>query len=462
MIPVLPGTGPRRQALYAELRQLIETQRIGPGSKLPPSRDLARRLCVARGAVVAAYEQLVADGYAEARIGAGTYVANQVPQPAAKPGAANMARNEHDDPASHHQILPGRLGSGTADAQTLRILRSLFRKHLSRPPDGFFHYADPQGEANLRAEIAAYLRTARGVLVDADQVLITTGTQQGLDLVIRAALQPGDSVWLEDPAYPKALAALQGNGITPIPIAVDGEGLDPALGCALAPRARAAYVTPSHQFPLGVAMTMPRRLALLDWANAANAWIFEDDYDSEFRYSGPPLACLQGMDGAGRVVYLGTFSKALVPGLRMGYMVLPESLLASVITLRDRVDRYPAALPQAVLADFLRQGHFAAHLRRARKQTRQARDALVAGLSASPCTVSAPDQGLHLIATLPANLPEARVLKLAAQAGLAGRALSALYLTPSARQGLVLGFSGFPAPALFAAAQRFSNLCAQA
>jgi GntR family transcriptional regulator/MocR family aminotransferase len=323
------------------------------------------------------------------------------------------------------------------------------------PARHHFGYGDPRGSRALREEVAAYLRTARGVRCHGDQVVLTSGSQQALDLIIRAALTPGDPVWIEDPCYPMARAAFEGAGMRLIGVPVDGEGLDPAAGEARAPHARAVYVTPSHQFPLGVTLTMARRLTLIDWARRAGAWIIEDDYDSEYRYAGPPLTALQGIDGAGRVIYVGTFSKALFPGLRVGYAVVPEALLDAVIAVRNRSDRFPPSLLEDALADFLREGHFSAHLRRARCRARDARDALVDVLNEGGLSVAAPDQGLHLVARRPDWTEDATLLAAARAEGFGPRALSTLHVDRPPEAGLVIGFSGFPPEELASAARRW-------
>ena len=447
LIPVLPAAGKRTPALYRELRRLIEAGDIPPGSKLPPSRDLARRLKTSRGSVVAAFEILIAEGYAVARTGAGTFVADRVPT--VKPALpAETASTEPRMP------LPGTLGVAVADARTLGLFRMLLSRHLTRPGPEHFYYGDPRGGDGLRQAVAAYLRQARGVRCTARSVIITTGTQQGIDLVVRSALAPGERVMIEDPCYPSARAALAGAGLVLSGLPVDAEGADIARATS---GARAVYVTPSHQFPLGVAMSMRRRLALIDWARETGGWILEDDYDSEFRFAGPPLAAMQGMDDSGRVIYLGTFSKVLFPGLRLGYAVIPDALLDRVIALRTRTDRSPPTLAEAALTDLLREGHFAAHLRRARRQAEAARDALVAGLStAKNLTVDIPDQGLHLVAGLPISLSDTDAVEIARKAGLGVRALSTMAVTETPRQGLVIGFSGFSPDILREAAMRFA------
>lgn len=461
LVPVLPGEGPRTQALYAAIRRLIETGAVPPGAKLPPTRDLAARLHMSRIAVVAAFERLAADGFAVARVGAGTFVSAAVPLIGARPVLEGHGRR----PA---MPLPGTLGVATADQRSLKIFRALLARHLARPGPEHFQYGDPRGGEDLRQAIAAYLRTARGVRCDARQIIVTAGTQQGLDLFIRAMLKPGDGAWMEDPCYPSAHAAFDGNGIRLQGVPVDAEGLDAERGEALMPEARAVYVTPSHQFPLGVSMSMRRRLALIDWANRNDAWIVEDDYDSEFRYAGPPLTAMQGLDASGRVVYLGTFSKVLLPGIRIGYAVLPEPVMAKVVALRARTDRFPATLAEGALTEFIREGHLAAHLRRARRRLAAARDALVSGLEGgSGVCVDVPEQGLHLLATLVpgtadmsdmphrCGLDDGALVEVAARAGLGVRSLSSMAVSHPPRQGLVIGFSGFAPEVLFKAAAAF-------
>jgi GntR family transcriptional regulator / MocR family aminotransferase len=459
-MPVLPGDGPRTRELYGAIRRLIEAGLVPPGAKLPTTRDLAGRLGVSRASAVAAFEMLTAEGFAEARVGAGTFVALQVPLLAAK-----TAKTRAPDPQLSTP-LPCELGVAVTDARTQRVFRGLLSRHLSRPGPEHFRYGDPRGGIALREAIAAYLKTARGVRCDASQIVVTSGTQHGLDLVARAALGPGDTIWIEDPCFPMARAAFAGAGADIVGVPVDDEGLDPALGEALCPKARAVYVTPSHQFPLGVTMTMRRRLALLDWARRNEAWIIEDDYDSEFRYAGPPLTALQGMDGSERVAYFGTFSKVLFPGLRVGYAVLPAPLLDAVLSLRARSDRQPPTFAEGALAELLNEGHFAAHLRRARRRVQSSRDVLVAGLrahSAGALDVAVPEQGLHMVARLIAGTskrPDMEVVAAANAAGVGARALSTMYVNAKPLQGLVLGFSGFTDEVLREAAEKIGALAA--
>lgn len=453
LLPVLPATGPRARALYRCLRQAIEGGSLPAGAKLPPTRDLAARFGLARGAAVAAYEQLVAEGFARAQVGAGTFVAEAVPHlaPAPPPQAA---------PAPAGPPLPGTLGVAFDDDRSRRLLRAALNRHLLPPGGAQLHYGDPRGHDGLRAEIAAYLGTARGLRCHPGQVVVTAGTLHGLDLVLRAVLAPGDQVWFEDPGYPAVRAALQGAGMALVPMPVDAQGLDVAAGRARAPRAAAAYVTPSHQFPTGTVMSMARRLALLDWARETGGWIIEDDYDSEFRHAGAPLSALQGLEDAGRVIYAGTFAKALLPGLRLGYLVLPPPLIEPVMALRARTDRMPPTLAEAAMAEFLARGHFAAHLRRTRRRATASAAALVQALQAAGLPARMPAQGLHLIAPLPEGTDDTALIAPLAAAGLAARALSPHHLQAPPHPGLILGFAGFSPQSLQAAVARAAPILA--
>lgn len=447
--PVLPAKGPRRLALYRALRGLIESGQMKPGDKLPTTRDIAGRFGISRGAAVAAYEMLVADGFAEARVGAGTYVAEAVPLLQAAPEPQAIEAQEAQAP------LPGALGCSTADATTLRIFRMLMNRHLTLPSARHFHYNDPAGSLALRVEVAAYLKAARGVTCEPDHVIMTAGTQQGLDLAVRTLLKPGDPVWIENPCYAAARELFEGTGLSVTPVPVDGEGIDVAAGIAARPDAKAVYVTPSHQYPLGVTLSMARRLSLIAWARGANAYIIEDDYDSEFRFAGPPLSALQGIDGEGRVIYVGTFSKTLLPGFRFGYLVVPRHLRERVLTIRRLTDRFPSTLAEDALTEFLRDGHFSAHIKRARKRVKAARDALVDALSSERLQVTVPEQGLHLVAELDGEEDDVALARQAGAVGFGVKALSPLYGGPTERRGLVIGFSGFEPPVLAQAAQRF-------
>jgi GntR family transcriptional regulator/MocR family aminotransferase len=312
-------------------------------------------------------------------------------------------------------------------------------------------YGDPAGYAPLRESIAAYLATARGVRCSAAQVVVLTSSQQALDLAARLLVDPGDGAWLEDPGYPGARAALLAAGARVVPVPVDGDGLDVADGVRRAGRARLAYVTPSHQYPTGATLSLERRLALLAWARRTGAWIVEDDYDSEFRYDGRPLAAIQGLEPGSRVVYVGTFTKVLFPSLRLAYVVLPAELVVPFVTARTLLDGHTATLPQAVLADFIAEGHFAAHLRRMRTLYRERRDVMVdavRGRLDGALRLGPSDAGLHVTGHLDARADDRSAARRAARHGVETPPLSSFFLSARRSPGLVLGYAGLSPEAI--------------
>ncbi len=375
---------PRFRQLYEGLRHAILAGQFAPGTKLPSTRTVAEHLGVSRNTVYLAFEHLRSEGYVEGRQGAGTYVARVLPEalltlaPAASSGATPPPGQRTVSQRSARLL-------GTA-AQTLwhdrmptaafrvfpaldQFPRQLWQRLLVRSwrqgGEGLLSYGEDY--APLRQAIAGYLGPARGVRCTADQVILVAGAQQGLDLAARVLLEPGQTAWIEDPGYPGARGALLAAGVQPVPVPVDAEGLDIAAGVARHAGATLAYVTPSRQFPLGMTMSLRRRLELLAWATQAQAWILEDDYDSEYRYTGRPLAALQGLDRDARVIYVGTFSKVLFPALRLAYLVVPADMVDAFTTMRLMVSRHPPLLEQYVLAAFIAEGHFARHIRRMRR-----------------------------------------------------------------------------------------------
>jgi len=452
---------PVLRQLYLELRRGILSGAVPPGGRLPPTRALAARLGVARNTVVAAYEQLVAEGFAEGRVGAGTRVPHDLPEVPELPGPAPVSQPAPG--AQHYGTEPFNTGRTGWDERTQKVWRALTQRRLANPDPAMFGYADPRGARALREAIAAYLRAARAVRCDPDQVVVTAGAQQAIDLVLRVLLRPGDAAWVEDPCYPAIRVALEAAGARLVPVPVDAQGLRVAEGVAAEPGARLAYVTPSAQYPTGAVLSMPRRLELLAWARREGAFVLEDDYDSEFRYAGRPLAALQGIDAAGRVIYVGTFSKVLFPGLRLGYAVLPPDLLEPVLAARLRTDWHPATLAEGVVTDFLAEGHFTQHLRRMRLQYRAARDALAAALAEhlqGLLTAELPEQGLKLIAPLRPGLADEEIAARAARAGVVVRPVSPMYLAAQPRQALMLGYSGHAPAALHRAARTLAAACA--
>jgi GntR family transcriptional regulator/MocR family aminotransferase len=442
--------GSQSSRVHAGLRAAILDGRLAAGLRLPSSRLLAEQLGVRRNAVVVAYELLLSDGLAEARVGDGTYVAAQVPRGAAAPDPVAA-------PAGIQTGAPFAVGRTTADPILLRRFARALRDRVWHADQADLGYGDPRGCEALRNAIAKHLAATRGIACDPSRILITSGTQQGLRLCAEAVLRPGDAVWMEDPGYVTARRTLDALGASLVPVPVDAAGIDVAAGRSRAPGARIAYVTPSHQFPTGVTMSMARRLALLDWARAEQAWVMEDDYDSEFRFAGPPLTALAGIDGAGRVIYLGTFSKTLFPGLRIGFVVVPATLMERVLAVRAVSDRFPSPIMGGALAEVMDSGDFAAHLRRMRTQYRLARD-LVAEELGLACghrlAFERPDHGLHLLATLPEGLPAGTARRIRSEAGIEGWLLSEMRLVPEGPDGFVIGYSGHEPPALRDAARR--------
>jgi GntR family transcriptional regulator/MocR family aminotransferase len=328
-------------------------------------------------------------------------------------------------------------------------------------PRHLLTYGDPAGYRPLREAIAAYLTTSRGVRCVPEQVIVVSGSQQGLDLAARVLLDPGDTAWIEDPGYLGARGAFLAAGIQLVPVAVDEEGMNFPVISGGVRSVRLAYVTPAHQYPLGVTMSMARRLALLKWAQQANAWILEDDYDSEFRYSGRPLAALQGIDSEGRVIYLGTFSKVLFPSLRIGYLVVPRLLVEPFVRARSLCDGHSSAIIQAVVAEFLSAGHFTRHLRRMRRVYAERQATLLreagretAGLiDVCPC-----DAGMHLVGWLKNGMSDELVARRAAEAGIVATPLSQLALMPQTRSGLMLGYTAFDLKAIREGVRRLKGV----
>jgi GntR family transcriptional regulator/MocR family aminotransferase len=460
---------PLFRQVYAAISAAIVDGRLRAGARLPASRAMAEQLGLSRTVVVAAYEQLLAEGYATGRVGSGTYVAHDLPE---RPGGrARPARTNRTmrygaprlagrvDVTLHSDDRPFNLGRTLIDQRTADQWRRLTARALRAMPRSHLGYGDPRGSAELRGAIAAYLAGARGVRCDAEQIIVTSGTQHALDLIVRVLLPAGSEAWVEDPGYPLTREVLAAGGVATRPVRVDAQGIDVAAGIAAAPRARAAFITPSHQFPTGVVLSMARRLELIAWASASGAWIVEDDYASEFRYGGRPLAALQGLDTSQRTLYIGTLNKALFPGLRAGYLVVPERLLPAFVTTRYLMDRQPPALQQEVLAEFIAAGHLASHIRRMRTLYRGQRDRLVATLrrrAGDKLDVEPPDQGMHLVAYLRPGLGDTAVERAALDDGVVVRALSRLYVRARPPQGLLLGFSGYPAAAIAGAAGRLA------
>lgn len=381
-LPVREPGAPAYRWLYTAVRGQILEGRLRPGARLPGTRDLGNRYGLSRGTVVSAFEQLKAEGYVEGTVGSGTCVSKTLPEellrirrPATVPllSHANGRRRTSDysrrlRPFPVLEVRPSRAfrpNLPALDLFPLALWAQITARRLRRASTGLLLGCGPMGYEPLRAAVADYVNASRGVRCVPEQVAIVSGVQEALDLCARLLLNPGDLVALEEPGYPGAALAFEALGARVSSAPVDDEGL--VLGGPALRGARLVYVTPAHQFPLGITMSLPRRLALLDWARKSDAWIFEDDYDGEYRYSTRPVPALQGLDRGGRVVFAGSFNKVLFPSLRMGYLVLPKDLVEPCAAARSVTSRHPPLLEQAVLCDFITEGHFGRHLRRMRE-----------------------------------------------------------------------------------------------
>ena len=462
---------PMFRQLYLQLRAAILSRRLRPGTQLPSTRDLAAQLGVSRSAAVAAYEQLLAEGYTTGRHGSGTYVSPGLPEPIEggkqrrKKAAAAIPPKmqpigDFVDVTVQSDQRPFNLGRTLIDDRTLELWRKLAVRTFRSLDASHFGYSDPRGTIELRQAICDYLQTARAVKCDPEQIVVTAGTQQAIDIVIRILPNRSRQVWVEDPGYPLTRQALIAVGATVHPVPVDAQGIDVGKGIRSAPNAAAVFVTPSHQFPTGVVLSMVRRLELLAWARKNDAWIVEDDYASEFRYGGRPLASLQGLDEGERVIYVGTLNKALFPGLRLGYAVIPHALLKSFVAARYLMDRQPSTLSQAVVAAFMHEGHFSAHIRRMRLLYKAQRDELVTALRhrlGDDLTVGPPDQGMHLVAYTRRGLSDIAIERAGRQHDVVVRPMSQLYLAAPPRSALVLGFSGHARQTIGPAVERLAR-----
>jgi len=453
----LDGDGPLFGQVYRALRDAIVEGDFPAGSRLPATRDLAGELRVARATVLLAYERLADEGYVAGRQGSGTYVQGTAPAPAVvRPARAAGARLGR---AGTSLVERRRMPLESAYVARRPPLRWDFRYGMPSLADfpltawrrclgravrrGAWDYGPPQGSPALRSALASYLARARGVRCTPEQIVIVTGSQQGVDLAARLLLDPGDRVIVEEPGYEGARNAFLARNARVRPVAVDDEGLDPAaLGAA-----RLALVTPSHQYPLGGVMSWTRRAALLAWAARTGAWVVEDDYDGEYRFDVRPTPPLKALDADERVLYLGTFSKVMFPALRIGYLVLPPALVDAFARAKVLADGGSPRLEQEALAEFVESGAFARHVRRSRARNGTRRAALLAALAAhlgTRVTVAGANAGLHVVIWLrgvPGRSTGA-IARRAAAAGVGIYPITPYYVTPPAGAGFILGYSG--------------------
>jgi GntR family transcriptional regulator/MocR family aminotransferase len=473
------------QPLYRQLHRLLQqailSRELSAGTRLPPSRLLAQELGLARNTVMQVYEQLALEGYVSSSTGRGTFVADTSPDEIV--GAADSAASpdrmlgvppgiqgdaappsrpdllpQHALSVRGHRLLDGigvskrQLGAfmpGVPDVTRFpaRVWTRLHNKYWRRPRQDLLTYAPGGGLPLLRRALADYLRASRSVRCTPEQVVITTGIHQSIDLAVKLLSDPGDVIWTEDPCYWGVRSVLQVSGLQPKPIPVDEEGINPSVS-DLAQPPKLMLVTPSHQYPLGMVMSLARRRMLLEYARQHRCWIIEDDYDSEFRYGSRPLASLQGLDTAGQVIYVGSFGKTLFPGLRIGYIVLPGQLAETFATASAELYREGQLLQQAVLAEFIAEGHLASHIRKMRTLYGQRRQILLevaARRYGDAFAVAGGDAGLHLVMRLPDEISDHAVAHAALEHNVVVRPLSAYYADQSyASAGLLLGYACVP------------------
>ena len=448
--------------LYLALRELILAGGFCAGERLPASRTLARDLAVSRTTVIEAFDRLTAEGLIESRVGAGTFVSKALEAERPKtPGAKAVSANAKAPRLSRaitrsverfgeRQRLPAVARAFTTalpafDAFPMAQWARLSAKHWRRSRDDVMGYGEPFGYPPLRQAIAAHLRASRGIGCDADQIFIVAGAQQAFSLIGPVLLNPGDRVWFENPGAIGARNSLIAVGAELVPVPVDEHGLCIREGMRRSPRFRLAFVTPSHQQPLGVVMSLERRFALLHAAERAGAWIIEDDYDGEFSFGGSPLPTLKSIDATDLVIYVGTFSKSLFPSLRLGYLLAPAPLVGTLRALMSKVLHGVPSFVQAIVAEFIDEGHFAAHMRRMRRIYAERHDALCRSAQqrlAGVLDVVPSQSGLHTIGHLAAGLSEIAVAEAAQRRNITVSPIARFALAKVPARGLVLGFGG--------------------
>lgn len=430
---------PKYQEIYRRFRLAIDQGQLRPGERVPSVRALAQELKVARGTVETAYQLLVSEGFFLARGQAGTVIAEVLPQRSAKPAPVVAPQ-----PLSPLAPRPLQMGLPALDGFPRKLWARLVTQEVRRADLNSLSNGDEQGLQALRVAIVHYLALYRGVECSPEQIFVSAGYAAGLSLVCDALQLDGQRCWYEEPGYLYARRLMVHEGVELVPVPVDGEGIDVQEGIRRQRDARLAIVTPAHQSPLGVALSSQRRKALLDWAQAQGSWVVEDDYDSEFRYKGQPLAALKSQDADDRVIYVGSFSKMLFPGLRLGYLVVPQTLVpAFAHSARLRQNR-SAELLQATTAAFLEQGHFSRHLKKMRQLYRDRRALLVEALRihcGEWLRVDEQSGGINLLARLLIALDDQVVADAAGSAGLGVQALSRWALQPGGAQGLLMGFT---------------------
>jgi GntR family transcriptional regulator/MocR family aminotransferase len=465
---------PLHAQVYKAIRDAITRGNLRGGQRVPSSRAMSADLKVSRITVLGAYAQLRAEGYFVTRKGAGTFISSLLPEHLTQvrrpvtgaaqvaSGSRRVARRALLSPVEPTPPWVAGLGAFAVhqpafDEFPFAVWSRLVTHHAKNPNARAIHTIDPLGSKRFREAICDYLRTARAVQAEPEQIMIVSGSQQALQIASHVLLDAGDSVWMEEPGYRLARNVFAAAGCRAIPVPVDGEGLNVAAGIKRCPDARVVYVTPSHQYPLGSTLSAARRLQLLNWAQRYGAWIIEDDYDSEYRFESAPISSLQGLDTNGRVIYVGTFSKVLFASLRIGYMVIPADLVERFKAVRYAMDIFPPYLYQEVIADFMREGHFARHLRRMRLLYSGRRKVLVDHIHkafGNTFEIHGAEAGMHLTATFRADRDDVAVAMRTAAQGLWLWPLSRSYVTKHVRNGFVLGYGNVAIQAIPAAVEK--------
>jgi len=453
-----PGI-PLYRWLYDELRAAILAGHLRPGARIPATRDLAEQYGLSRPTIVTAFEQLRAEGYVEGKTGSGTYVSQTLPDEvlqAPRSQARASARYRRPALSDYARRLRPFVGADSARARAFRATQPALEafptelwaqvaaRRLRRVSANLLSGGEALGYRPLREAVAEYLNTSRGVNCSAEQVVINSGVQEALDRTAHLLLNVGEPVWMEEPGYPGAAATFRAVGAKVCRIPVDSEGLSLEAGQRRWPKPRLAYVTPAHQFPLGMSMSLRRRLALLEWAGRSRTMVFEDDYDSEYRYSGRPIPALQGLDRAGVVIFAGSFTDVLFPALRLGYLVLPPDMVDVFAAAESVSTHHPPLIEQAILCDFIREGHFARHVRRMRQLYAERLSVLVESVRrrlAGALVLSSVEAGLRTVGWLQGGVSAEKVSRAAAERSVEAVPLSRCAYGRSPRNALLLGFA---------------------
>ncbi len=451
---------PLHRQLFLQLREAILEGTLKSGMRLPSTRLLAKDLGVSRNTILAAFDQLMAEGYLESRTGSGTFISDQIPDEVlAKSGKKETLQkiDRHFPLSSHAEKLHqskatqpyhgGPFSPGTPELEQFPFAdwARMLSRHWRRPKRELLIGNPIGGSRELREALSDHLAQTRAVKSDPEQVIVLSGSQQAIHLVVRAFANPGDPILMEDPGFPGMRNTILGAGATPVPVPVDDEGFSLKDAIKLAPDARLACIAPSHQYPLGPTMSLSRRLDLLNWAKQNDSFLLEDDYDSEYRYTGRPLSSLQGLDTDQRVIYVGSMSKVMFSGLRIGYMVVPPDLVDMFLSLRRDMDGHSPATVEPALAEFIRDGHLSAHIRRM-KLLYEERQKCLLKLLLEQCgeylEVEPQESGMHLVAFLKEDISDIDVEARCKEDGLLLRALSRFYYGTPSQNGLIIGFAG--------------------